>query len=187
MKKTSVVVFTTITLATMLASFLAAGPAQAASQTWQATTSTLWNTTSNWSGSVLPASSDEADFTGTLTKLPSVNVSSFLGQFHALSSLGQSFTATIASGQVLTLSGTNNSSTGILIDLNASSGTTVTISGGSIAVARARIGPTTTATAPSLAGIRSPSRRPWPWAATCSRWAATATRRSAVSSRAPAV
>ncbi len=123
-----------IACAMLLASFLAAGRAGAAAYTWTGNNSTAWSTSGNWNPSTVPGSGDEADFTGTFTNSPSLAGNPYLGQLHALGALAESFTATVGSGQTLTLEGTNNGNTGILVDYDSIPNNTVTLTGGAVSV-----------------------------------------------------
>src|SRR5580692_9178228 len=81
----------TVACATLLASLLAVSSAHAATYTWTGSSSTNWSTSSNWSPNTVPGQSDEADFSGTFSNSPIVG-NQFLGQFHVLGSLAESFT-----------------------------------------------------------------------------------------------
>ena len=72
MKKSNVVVSISITLAALLASFLAVGALQAAPYTWTGASGTTWATSNNWSSSVTPGTGDDADFSATFSNSPVV-------------------------------------------------------------------------------------------------------------------
>ena len=117
MRKIRLVAFTTITLATLLASSMAVRPAHAGAYTWTGATA-FWGTAGNWSPSTEPGGGDEADFSGTAFTNPTAsNSTDNLGQFHALATLGKTFSATFTNVN-LTLTGSGNN-TGILIDPNS--------------------------------------------------------------------
>jgi len=108
----------------MLAALLTSQSAFAADKSWKGATSTLWATSSNWSPSGVPTSTDNALFSAAFTNQPRLTASAFVGGLWMKTGVTKS--AVISAGStsdVLTLTGNTINgvaSRGILADNTSS-------------------------------------------------------------------
>ena len=113
----------------MLAALLTSQSAFAADKSWKGATSTLWATSSNWSPSGVPTSTDNALFSAAFTNQPRLTASAFVGGLWMKTGVTKS--AVISAGStsdVLTLTGNTINgvaSRGILADNTSSYSLTV--------------------------------------------------------------
>jgi len=86
---------------------------------WTGTTDTTWGTSSNWTGDVVPGSSDNAVFNSTFSNQPNLTGTINAGGLWMTGSVGQNVTISATSGSTLRLGGNTINGTsglGILVD-----------------------------------------------------------------------
>jgi fibronectin-binding autotransporter adhesin len=129
--------------------------AQATDTSWTGTTSTAWNTPTNWSTGAKPGTTDNAVFNGTFSNQPNLTASTTAGGLWMTGSVGQNVTI---SGSTLTLQGnTINGTAGLGILVDNANAFTLTINApltlaGSFALTKVGVGALTLSKANTFSG-----------------------------------